>query len=154
MPTLVDTPDVLDAAKDIPISASKSKAGKQRTNAPTGPSDASSFSSQAIAAANLAAAVQMAASLQLKIEWSFVTLDAVFSAWCHSCSSQSDNIAGIVPIGISLLVGMANSHTRTNPTSALKATQDSPPFVHVSKTDSAPQLKSIDQDRLTLKGGM
>lgn len=37
---------------------------------------------------------------------------------------------------------------------AQKSVADSPPFVHLSKTDSAPQLKMVDDRRLHIKGGM
>ncbi|CAJ1935396.1 unnamed protein product [Cylindrotheca closterium] len=63
----------------------------------------------------------------------------------------------------SLLSASAISTTSTTnvmPTSeqveqaATKSMQDCPPFVHLSKTDSAPQLKILDDRRLTIKGGM
>jgi Set1/Ash2 histone methyltransferase complex subunit ASH2 len=37
---------------------------------------------------------------------------------------------------------------------ATKSVQEAPPQVHLSKTDSAPQLKILDDRRLTAKGGM
>lgn len=37
---------------------------------------------------------------------------------------------------------------------AMKSVADCPPFVHLSKTDSAPQLKVVDERRLHIKGGM
>lgn len=37
---------------------------------------------------------------------------------------------------------------------ASKCVQECPPFVHLSKTDSAPQLKIVDDRRLIVKGGM
>lgn len=37
---------------------------------------------------------------------------------------------------------------------ATKSVQECPPFVHMSKTDSAPQLKILDDRRLIIKGGM
>ncbi len=37
---------------------------------------------------------------------------------------------------------------------ALRSVADCPPFVHLSKSDSAPQLKVVDDRRLHIKGGM
>jgi len=37
---------------------------------------------------------------------------------------------------------------------AQKSVADCPPFVHLSKTDTAPQLKLVDDRRLHIKGGM
>ncbi|CAB9504060.1 Set1/Ash2 histone methyltransferase complex subunit ASH2 [Seminavis robusta] len=152
MPTLVDAPDAPDAAEEVPSSASKSKAGKRRTNSPTVPSDAASSSSQAIAAANLAAAVQMAASLQLNGLLSLLTQS---SAPGVAASAADPTVLQATALSASL-----SSSSWQIPTpeqakqAALKAAQESPPFVHLSKSDSAPQLKIVDQDRLTLKGGM
>lgn len=55
---------------------------------------------------------------------------------------------------------ITTSTTNTMPTveqveqAATKCVQECPPFVHLSKTDSAPQLKVMDDRRLIIKGGM
>ena len=113
--------------------------------------------SQAIAAANLAAAVQMAASLQL---------NGLLSLLTQSSTPGSASAADPTVLQTSSLFAVSSASLSSSnaawqvPTpdqvrqAALKAVQDAPPLVHLSKTDSAPQLKILDADRLTLKGGM
>lgn len=130
------------------------KQGKKpsRTTSPVGGGDSAAMSaSQAIAAANLAAAVQMAASLQL---------NGLLSLLTQSSTPGSASAADPTVLQTSVFVSSANDAAWQVPTpdlvrqAAFKAVQEAPPFVHLSKTDSAPQLKIADAERLTLKGGM
>lgn len=58
-------------------------------------------------------------------------------------------------LSVSALTSAANLPTVEQvQQAALKNVADCPPFVHLSKTDSAPQLKVQDERRLHVKGGM
>ena len=144
---------------------------------PSSSSAATTSASQAIAASNLAAAVQMAASLQLNGLLSLLTQSstpgsasaadptvlqggAFATAALVQTGTTSDNEAAAAAAAAHHSSLLSNAATWQVPTpeqvqqAALKAVQDAPPFVHLSKIDSAPQLKIVDAERLTLKGGM
>jgi SPRY domain len=131
----------------------KGSSSKRRTTSPTSTSqDVASSASQAIAAANLASAVQMAAALQLNGLLSLLTQS--------STPGVAASVADPTVLQTCALSAALSSTSWQVPTpdqtrqAALKAVQECPPLVHLSKTDSAPQLKIMDADRLTLKGGM
>jgi Set1/Ash2 histone methyltransferase complex subunit ASH2 len=109
-----------------------------------------STTSQAISAANIAAAAQMAASLQLNGLLSLLTQTSHPSSGLSTAAADPTVLHPTSATSFSSWQLPSSDQVRQ---AALKALQDCPPFVHLSKVDSAPQLKILD-DRLTLKGGM
>jgi len=140
-------------ATTVVVSSGKSsgKQGKKTPRASPTLNMSESTAASAVAAANLAAAVQLAASLQLNGLLSVLTQSSTPGAL--SAADPTVLQTHTLP----LAAANANWQIPTPEVvrqAALKAVQDAPPFCHLSKTDSAPQLKITDSDRLTLKGGM
>jgi hypothetical protein len=89
-----------------------------------------------VSAASAAAASQLSSSMGLLGLASLLSLSASLGG-----SSSSNNNSSALPT-----IEQVQLH-------ATKNILDSPPFLHLSKTDSAPQLK-IGSDRMSVKGGM
>eukprot|EP00934_Nitzschia_sp_Nitz4_P005361 Nitzschia sp. Nitz4//scaffold117_size69655//19764//21218//NITZ4_006019-RA/size69655-processed-gene-0.24-mRNA-1//1//CDS//3329533636//5351//frame0 len=100
---------------------------KKRPRSPSEPGDAAVMT--AVSAASAAAAAQLSATMG----WS-----GLYSLLSASALSTSTNLPTLEQVR----------------QTAQKYVSDSPPHVHLSKTDSAPQLKIIDDHRLQLKGGL
>ena len=114
---------------------------------------AAASASQAIAAANLAAAVQMAASLQLNGLLSLLTPSSGGAA-ADPTVLQTSSLVTAASLSSSSAAWQVPTPEQARQ-AAVKAVQENPPFVHLSKTDSAPQLKIMaESDRLAIKGGM
>ncbi|KAG7351290.1 SPRY domain containing protein [Nitzschia inconspicua] len=109
-------------------------AGKKRSR--VGGDDVDASSTANVSAASAAAASQLSSSIGL------LTLGSLLSASVAlGGSSSNSNNSSVLPT-----IDQVQQQS-------IKNSIDSPPYLHLSKTDSAPQLK-MGPDRLSVKGGM
>lgn len=102
---------------------------KKRPRSPSEPDEMSSVVTAAVTAASAAAAAQLSASMG----WN--GLYTLLSATSFTSATNLPTVDQVKQ-------------------AAQKFLSEYPPFVHLSKTDSAPQLKILDDHRLRIKGGM
>jgi Set1/Ash2 histone methyltransferase complex subunit ASH2 len=103
---------------------------RPRSPIPEEPSNAA-LQQAAVSAASAAAAAQLSASMGWNGLYSLLSASAITTSTTNVMPSVEQ-------------VEQA----------ATKCVLECPPFVHLSKTDSAPQLKILDDRRLIIKGGM
>ena len=138
------SPEVpLSSAKDPPPSSTTTTAQQQHQVA-------------AVSAASAAAAAQLCLSQGWNGLYSLLSATTLTTTTAQSMSVSGADASGSVSGG-----GVSSNASNNGlPTvdqvrqAALKSVQEMPPHVHLSKTDSAPQLKITDDRRLTVKGGM
>lgn len=129
------------------------------------PSSLSSSSSSgqqgAVSAASAAVASQLCASMGLQGLYSLLSLTVMAGSTgsggaVPGGAGASGDVAGTNGGGSSGSLGSNSLPTIEQvQQSALKFVSDNPPFCHLSKTDSAPQIKIVpDTHRLVCKGGM
>lgn len=114
-----------DAAEESNDTASESKSKKR----PRSPSEPTEVPTASVSAASAAAAAQLSATMGWNGLYSLLSASALTSAANLPTVEQVQQ-------------------------AAQKSVTDCPPFVHMSKTDTAPQLKLVDDRRLHMKGGM
>lgn len=110
-------------------SAAPSSSTKPSKKRPRSPETAESAATAAVSAASAAAAAQLSASMGWNGLYSLLSASAITSSSTLPVLEQVQQ-------------------------AALKSVQECPPFVHLSKADSAPQLKIVDDRRLAVKGGL
>jgi hypothetical protein len=112
--------------------ASSTRPSKKRPRSPV-PDESSTVSLQqaAVSAASAAAAAQLSATMGWNGLYSLLSASAITTS-ATNFMPTADQVQQ----------------------AASKYVQECPPYVHLSKTDSAPQLKIVDDRRLIIKGGM
>ena len=134
------------------------------------PSSSASVTQQhqvaAVSAASAAAAAQLSLSMGWNGLYSLLSATSMTTATAQSLSMASaaggggggadgsSSAAGNGAGGSSSSSGSSLPTTEQVKQAALKSIQESPTHVHLSKNDSAPQLKIVDDGRLVVKGGM
>ena len=115
----------------------------------------------AVSAASAAAAAQLSLSMGWNGLYSLLSASSMTTATAQSLSTGHAAIAGVGAESFSTSGGGSSSSISSSlPTveqvkqAALKSLQEAPIHVHLSKTDSAPQLKIVDDQRLIVRGGM
>jgi Set1/Ash2 histone methyltransferase complex subunit ASH2 len=157
------------SSSDPAVAAVSSTATTTATAAPAKPPPSSSTSSgqhqqqASVSAASAAVASQLSASMGLQGLYSLLSLTVISGATSGGGSTSSGGGGGSGAGTSSSSAGAGGSSAGANllPTieqvqqAATKSVTDNPPFCHLSKTDSAPQLKiASDSFRLVCKGGM
>ena len=105
----------------------------------------------AVSAASAAAAAQLCASMGFHGLYSVLSTTITSSTPTSSAGMPGSSSGGSSSLGAA---GNGLPTLEQVQQAAIKSVQECPPFVHLSKTDSAPQLKIVDDRRLTVKGGM
>ena len=155
-----DQMDVEEAANATSTSPSDDAAGartangggKKRARSPAAsagadgapPTSIAKTEASTVSAVSVASAAQLVSSMNLQGLYNLLTA-AISNQTSSSAASSSTSGGGTATLPTVEQVRQA----------ATKSVQECPPFVHLSKLDSAPQLKvSVDDRRLVVKGGM
>jgi Set1/Ash2 histone methyltransferase complex subunit ASH2 len=125
-----------DAVEATPTSTSMPSLSGKKRNRAGGGDDGDVPTLTNVSAASAAAASQLSSSMGLLGLASLLSVSASLGG-----SSSSNNNSSTLPT-----IDQVQQH-------ATKSIVDAPPFLHLSKADSAPQLK-IGSDRMSVKGGM
>ncbi|KAL3935960.1 MAG: hypothetical protein SGBAC_008629 [Bacillariaceae sp.] len=124
---------VASSASGKDETAASTRQTKKRPRSPMPDESSSATAKQgAINPASAAAAAQLSASMGWNGLYSLLSASAISTTSTTNVMPTSEQVEQ----------------------AATKSVQECPPFVHLSKTDSAPQLKILDDRRLTIKGGM